>query len=91
MAPVIEDAFHSLKGEPGIIDIRNAGLSAAVELVPIAGKPGLRALNLFEAAIDEGQLYRAAGDTLAVAPPYLVSKDEIGRMVDTIRKLVRKL
>jgi beta-alanine--pyruvate transaminase len=91
MAPVIEDAFHSLKGEPGIIDIRNAGLSAAVELEPIAGKPGLRALNLFEAAIDEGQLYRAAGDTLAVAPPYLVSKDEIGRMVDTIRKLVRKL
>jgi beta-alanine--pyruvate transaminase len=89
MAPVIEDAFHSLKGEPGIIDIRNAGLSAAVELEPIPGKPGLRALQFFEKAIDDGQLFRIAGDNVVAAPPFNVTHEEIGRMVDTIRKLQR--
>jgi beta-alanine--pyruvate transaminase len=89
MAPVIEDAFHSLKGEPGIIDIRNAGLSAAVELEPIPGKPGLRALQFFENAINDGQLFRIAGDNVVAAPPFNVTNEEIGRMVDTIRKLQR--
>src|SRR5437773_11920710 len=40
LEPVLERAAHSLKGEPGVVDIRNIGLVAAVELEPIAGKPG---------------------------------------------------
>ena len=37
LAPYWEDALHSLKGEPHVIDIRNIGLIGAIELEPIAG------------------------------------------------------
>src|SRR6188472_2211243 len=42
-----EDALHSLKGEPHVIDIRNIGLVGAVELEPIPGSPTKRAFNAF--------------------------------------------
>ena len=32
LAPHFEDALHSLKGEPNVIDIRNIGLVGAIEL-----------------------------------------------------------
>ncbi|MTV28967.1 aminotransferase class III-fold pyridoxal phosphate-dependent enzyme, partial [Nitriliruptoraceae bacterium ZYF776] len=38
-----EDAAHSLKDHPHVVDIRNLGLVAAVELDPLAGKPTARA------------------------------------------------
>src|SRR5437588_1067119 len=37
-----EDAIHSVKGLPNVIDIRNFGLMGAVELEPRAGAPGKR-------------------------------------------------
>ncbi len=40
------DAVHSLKGLPHVIDIRTIGLIAGIELAPIDGKPGARALRL---------------------------------------------
>src|SRR6266571_1397656 len=36
LEPVLERAAHSLKGEPGVADVRNIGLVAAVELEPFA-------------------------------------------------------
>ena len=39
LAPYWEDALHSLKGLPHVIDIRNIGLIGAIELEPIAGAP----------------------------------------------------
>src|SRR5713226_8485270 len=58
LEPVLEQAVHSLKGEPGVADIRNIGLAAAVELEPIPAKPGARALKVFERGMEEGMLYR---------------------------------
>ena len=39
LAPYWEDAVHSLKGLPHVIDIRNIGLIGAIEFEPIAGEP----------------------------------------------------
>jgi len=86
---VLEDAMHSLKGEPGILDIRNLGLAAAVDLEPIAGQPGVRALKVFEQGLREGQLLRFTGDTIAVGPPFISSEQELARMVDGIRAAIR--
>ena len=36
MAPVFEQALHSLRESPHVIDIRNIGLVGAIELAPIA-------------------------------------------------------
>ncbi|TJX73263.1 MAG: aspartate aminotransferase family protein, partial [Mesorhizobium sp.] len=54
LAPYWEDALHSLKGEPHVIDIRNIGLIGAIELAPIAGSPTKRAFSAFVKAFERG-------------------------------------
>jgi beta-alanine--pyruvate transaminase len=89
LEPVLELAIHSLKGEPGVADIRNIGTAAAVELEPLPGKPGVRALKIFERGIEEGMLFRFTGETIAVAPPYIATKVEVEAMVDKLRVAIR--
>jgi beta-alanine--pyruvate transaminase len=94
LEPVLEQAVHSLKGEPGVADIRNIGLTAAVELEPLResgqAKPGARALEVFERAMEEGMLFRFTGDTIAMAPPFISTKAEIETMIETLRRAIRK-
>jgi beta-alanine--pyruvate transaminase len=89
LAPVLEDAMHSLQGEPHVTDIRNIGLAAALECAPIAGQPGLAAMRVFEQALDEGLLVRFAGDAIAVAPPFVCSESDILAMVEGLRRALR--
>jgi len=89
LEPVLERAVHSLKGEPGGIDIRNIGLAAAVELEPAPGNPGLRALRVFERCMQEGMLFRFTGDTIAMAPPFVATATEIETMIEKLRTAIR--
>jgi beta-alanine--pyruvate transaminase len=89
LAPVLENAMHSLKGEPHVTDIRNIGLAAAIECAPIAGQPGLAAFRVFEQALDEGLLVRYSGDSIAVAPPFICSENDILDMVEGLRRALR--
>ena len=89
LAPVLENAMHSLKGEPHVIDIRNLGLAAALECAPIPGQPGLAAMQVFEKALDEGLLVRFSGDSIAVAPPFICSENDIRAMVEGLRRALR--
>jgi beta-alanine--pyruvate transaminase len=89
LEPILEQGMHSLKGEPAVADIRNIGLAAAVELEPVPGKPGLRALKVFERGLEEGMLYRFTGETIAVAPPFISTRAEIEKMVEKLRVAIR--
>jgi len=89
LAPALEQAVHSLRGEPHVTDIRNIGLAGAIELAAITGQPGLRAIRVFEKALDEGLLLRFSGDILAVAPPFVSSVADIEAMVEGIRRALR--
>ncbi|MHA1559941.1 MAG: aspartate aminotransferase family protein [Alphaproteobacteria bacterium] len=84
MGPIWENALHSLKGLPHVIDVRNYGLIGAVELEPIPESPAKRAFEVFLEAFDRGLLIRATGDTIALSPPLIISESEIGQMVDTL-------
>ncbi len=48
-----EDALHSLKGQPGFIDIRNIGLMGAVEFEPIPGHHTRRDNDVFDTCFCE--------------------------------------
>ena len=48
MAGYWADAVHALKGLPHVIDMRNVGLIAAIELAPMPGKPGAVAFDAFK-------------------------------------------
>ncbi|MCC7411692.1 MAG: aspartate aminotransferase family protein [Gammaproteobacteria bacterium] len=85
---VLEDAVHSLKGLPNVVDIRNIGLAAAVELAPLEGKPGVRAMNAFLRCWDDGVLLRQSGEALVVAPPFITRELEIEKIVEAMRKAI---
>jgi beta-alanine--pyruvate transaminase len=89
LEPGLENAMHALKGETGVIDVRNMGLAAAVDLEPIPGKPGLRGMKVLERAIDEGFMVRVAGDAIAVGPPFISTEDEIAALGEALRRAIR--
>jgi beta-alanine--pyruvate transaminase len=91
LAGDLEDAIHSLRDEPHVADIRNFGLTAAVELEPLADRPGERGLKALEQGLDEGLLLRVTGDIVAVAPPFITSDDELQGMIDGLRRTLRAL
>lgn len=85
----IEDAAHTLKGEPNVIDIRNCGAAAAVELASLPGQVGLRGLRLFEEGLKRGLLLRFTGDTVAMAPPVITTDAELEQMIEGVRACIR--
>jgi beta-alanine--pyruvate transaminase len=89
IAPYWEDALHSLKGLPHVIDIRNMGLIGAVELDPIAGEPTKRAFSAFLAAYDRGILIRTTGDIIAMSPPLIIEKAHIDELVGKLGEVLK--
>jgi beta-alanine--pyruvate transaminase len=90
LAPYFEDAVHSLKGLPHIIDLRNIGLVAGIELEPRAGKPGTRAYDVFVDCFNSGLLIRVTGDIVALSPPLIVEKPQIDQMFDMLGTALKR-
>ena len=84
LAPYFEEAVHSLRERPNVIDIRNIGLVGAIELAPRAGAPAKRGYEAFVTCFEAGVLVRQTGDTIAISPPLTIERGEIDRIVDTL-------
>jgi beta-alanine--pyruvate transaminase len=89
MAPYFEDALHSMKGLPNVIDVRNIGLVGGIELAPIAGQPGKRAFDAFLQCWERGVLIRTTGDTIALSPPLIIEKQHIDQIVGTVADVLK--
>jgi len=89
MAKEWEDAVHSLKGLPHVIDIRNCGLIGAVEFEPRAGKPGARAFEVFLQCFERGVMVRQTGDIIAMSPPLIIESKHIARLVGVLGEVIR--
>jgi beta-alanine--pyruvate transaminase len=85
-----EDAIHSLRGRPHVIDLRNCGLIGAIELEPIAGSPTRRAMDVFQRCWEAGLLIRTTGDTIALSPPLIIEEAHIARIVEIIGSALDK-
>ena len=86
-----EDAVHSLKGKRHVIDVRNMGIVAGIELEPRPGAPTKRAMELFHKCFDNGLLVRATGDIIALSPPLILQKAHIDEMVGRIADLLETI
>ena len=91
LEPKFEELIHSLKGEPNVIDIRNVGLMAGVELAPRAGEPGKRGFEAFLGAFNDGVVVRNSGDIIQFSPMFNSTHDELERIVETVRKQLRAI
>src|SRR5271169_2136019 len=90
LEPVFADAAMTLKGLPGVLDIRTIGLCAGIDLASRAGSPGLRAYEAMERGFhDVGVMIRVAGETLALSPPLIVSEVQIGEIFDKVGRAIK--
>jgi beta-alanine--pyruvate transaminase len=86
IAPFWENTAHALKGAPHVIDIRNIGLLAAIDLKARDGAPGKRAAECADRCFNDGVLIRASGDTLLLSPPLIISEEQIELVFAAIKR-----
>ena len=91
LAPDWEEAVHALKGTPHVIDIRNIGLLAAIELAPRDHAAGVRGTECSTRCYDDGILIRSAADTLMISPPLIITEEQIEKIFSTIRRALQSI
>ncbi len=84
LSPSFEQAVHGLRDARHVIDIRNLGLVAGIELAP-SGKPGARGMAMLQYCFDNGLLVRVTGDTIALSPPLIIEEGQIDQIMQTLR------
>lgn len=85
-----EDALHSLRDQPNVIDIRNTGLVGAVHLASRDGAPGTRGYDVFEECFWQGAMVRCTGDIIAMSPPLIAEKEHIDQLIETLGRVIAK-
>jgi beta-alanine--pyruvate transaminase len=88
----LEEAVHTLRDAPFVVDIRNAGAAAAIDIDPAAGAPGKRGHEAIRRAFfDENIVLRVGGDTIALGPALVAEQEHIERLVAGIRRVLGRL
>ena len=83
--------MHSLRDSPNVIDVRNLGLVAGIELQPRSGSPGARGYDTFVKAFEKGILIRVTGDIIALSPPLIIEPKDIDQLVTTLRDILKSI
>ena len=91
MSPYLEEAVHSLKDLPNVIDIRNIGLVGAVELAPRKGAPGARGMEVCIKAYEAGLMIRVSGDVIAMSPPLILEKAHVDEMIEILSNVIKAI
>jgi beta-alanine--pyruvate transaminase len=89
LAGKFEDAAHKLEGARHVIDVRNLGLVAGIELTPRPNAPGARAAEVFKKCFDQGVMVRYTGDIIAISPPLIIEEAEIDQIFQTIGDVLK--
>src|SRR5271169_6217539 len=90
LEPVFADAAMTLKGLPGVLDIRTVGITAGIDLASRPGAPGLRGYETMERAFHgENLVVRIAGETIELMPPLIVSEQQIDEIFDKVARVIK--
>ena len=84
LAPYFEQAVHSLKGAKHVADIRNYGLAAGITIAAVPGEPAKRPYEIAMRCLEKGFYVRYGGDTIQLAPPFIIEKAEIDSLVNAL-------
>ena len=91
MAPVFEAAVHSLKGSPFVTDIRNYGLAAGISLKHYPNEPARRPFEVGLKCLQKGFYVRWGGDTIQLAPPFIVDTQQIDALIKAVEESLHEL
>lgn len=91
MAPVFENAVHSLRGSPFVTDIRNYGLAAGISLEHYPGEPLRRPFEVGLKCLEKGFYVRWGADTLQLAPPFIVNREQIDGLINAVGESLHEI
>jgi beta-alanine--pyruvate transaminase len=86
-----QDAMHTLRAMPNVIDIRTIGLVAGIELASRPDAVGARAYDVMVDCFNHGLVLRVSGDTLAMSPPLIVEREQIDSMVSILGDALKRV
>ncbi len=84
LAPYFEQAVHSLRGAKHVADIRNYGLAAGLTISAVPGEPAKRPYEVAMRCLEKGFYVRYGGDTIQLAPPFIIERAEIDSLVNAL-------
>ncbi len=90
LASYWEERTHGLKGLPHVIDLRNSGLIAGIELAS-RDRPGARGSDCLQRCFEQGILIRVTGDIIALSPPLTIEHAQIDQLFDTLAAVLKEL
>ncbi|MDD1478735.1 MULTISPECIES: aminotransferase family protein [Micrococcaceae] len=81
LEPILAQELESLRGTPGVQDVRYVGLMGGVDLAP-----GISGVEVVAEMERRGvHLRNLPNDILMISPPFIVTQDELRLIVSTIR------
>jgi beta-alanine--pyruvate transaminase len=86
-----QDAMHSLRSLPNVIDVRAIGLVAGIELSSRKDAAGARAYDIMVDCFNRGLVLRSTGDTLAMSPPLIVERAHIDDIVGILGDALKRV
>ena len=89
LEPLWAEAVMTLKSKPGVLDIRQVGLTAAIDFEGYKDAPGKRGFAAIEHSFhEEGLMIRTAGDGIVLTPPLIVSESQIAELVEKAGRVI---
>jgi len=91
LIPVFAKYIHDIKNAKHVVDIRNLGLSGAIQLAPRDKDAGVRP---FEAAMklwQQGFYVRFGGDGLQFGPPFTSTEDELKTLFEAVGNTLNQI
>lgn len=87
-----EDAIHSLRGLPRLVDIRNCGILGAVEFeAGPADDPYKWPRTVMIKCFEAGALVRFTGNSMAISPAVTMGLADLHRLIEIVDGVIRKV
>jgi len=86
----ILEKLQKFKALPNVKEIRQTGMIAAVELQGYTTEERI-GLKVYQYGLDNGVLLRPLGHIVYFMPPYIITYEEIDKMIDTAYEAIKNL
>lgn len=86
----ILEKLEKFKALPNVKEVRQTGMIAAVELQGYRAEERI-GLKVYEHGLENGVLLRPLGHIVYFMPPYVITYEEIDKMIDTAYDAIKKL
>ena len=91
-APYFESLLHDqLRDKPFVTDVRNYGFAGAITLEAIGDEPLRRPFEVAMAMWERGVLVRYGGDTIQMAPHFVMKREQVDQLVGTLADCLAEL